>query len=472
MEVGRQVGAGDRVIQDEIDPLEVNGAESDFSEDDQDDTNNNPEKGTDSPAGVNDRVTLKAKRRKRRNSGKDSSNHSHHPVASVNGVTGQLVSLSPRDKEKNQRKSRAGRGRGLPKKGGAGGKGTWGKQGEIYEENDVDCKDAGDPNYDSDAQADIALKAITPQLKGEELQKVVEPIVKEYFEHGDTDEVVACLSELNISGCSRHEVPALAVTLSMEKKAQHKELASVLLSDLYGKWKLREDELEIAFKNLLENLAELCLDTPDAPTMIGQFIARAVADDVLPPRFITQFKGQVEHESVRIALDKAEVLLSMNHSLSRLDNVWGTGGGRRPVKLLIKKMVLLLREYLFSGDIQEATRCLQELEVPHFHHELVYEAVFMVLEDTGDLANNMMAKLLKYLYASSIVTVDQLNTGFQRVIDSLPDIVLDVPFAYQKLEKFAEVSSKEGFLSEELKVKVPMRARKRFVSEGDGGLFK
>ena len=36
--------------------------------------------------------------------------------------------------------------------GGAGGKGTWGKQGEIYEENDVDCKDAGDPNYDSDAQ--------------------------------------------------------------------------------------------------------------------------------------------------------------------------------------------------------------------------------------------------------------------------------------------------------------------------------
>ena len=62
-------------------------------------------------------------------------------------------------------------------------------------------------------------------------------------------------------------MPALAVTLSMEKKAQHKELASVLLSDLYGKWKLREDELEIAFKNLLENLAELCLDTPDAPTV-------------------------------------------------------------------------------------------------------------------------------------------------------------------------------------------------------------
>ena len=57
----------------------------------------------------------------------------------------------------------------------------------------------------------------------------------------------------------------------------------------------------------------------------------------------------------------------------RLDNVWGVGGGVRPVKYLVKKIVLLLKEYLCSGDIEEATLCLKELEVPHFHHELVYE---------------------------------------------------------------------------------------------------
>ncbi len=37
------------------------------------------------------------------------------------------------------------------------------------------------------------------------------------------------------------------------------------------------------------------------------------------------------------------------------------------------QMNLLLREYLSSGDIAEATRCLKDLDVPHFHHELVYE---------------------------------------------------------------------------------------------------
>lgn len=61
----------------------------------------------------------------------------------------------------------------------------------------------------------------------------------------------------------------------------------------------------------------------------------------------------------------------MRHGLVRLDNVWGVGGGTRPVKYLVKQMVMLLEEYLSSSDIAEATRCLQELEVPHFHHELV-----------------------------------------------------------------------------------------------------
>jgi len=78
----------------------------------------------------------------------------------------------------------------------------------------------------------------------------------------------------------------------------------------------------------------------------------------------------------RQALSRADTLLSMKHGLVRLDNVWGVGGGLRPVKYLTRQMTLLLQEYLSSGDLQEATRCLLDLEVPHFHHELVYEVLF------------------------------------------------------------------------------------------------
>lgn len=40
---------------------------------------------------------------------------------------------------------------------------------------------------------------------------------------------------------------------------------------------------------------------------------------------------------------------------------------------------MLLKEYLLSGDISEAEHCLKELEVPHFHHELVYEVRLLSL---------------------------------------------------------------------------------------------
>ena len=40
----------------------------------------------------------------------------------------------------------------------------------------------------------------------------------------------------------------------------------------------------------------------------------------------------------RQALEKAQVLLEINHSIHKLDQVWGQGGGNRPVKYLTNKV--------------------------------------------------------------------------------------------------------------------------------------
>lgn len=95
---------------------------------------------------------------------------------------------------KNSRRSRNGYGRGLPKKGGAGGKGVWGVPGsellEAYE-------DERDPNYDSEnlSNGDIELKAVVPDISLEDLKKKVEPIVLEYFENGDTHEAALAIED-------------------------------------------------------------------------------------------------------------------------------------------------------------------------------------------------------------------------------------------------------------------------------------
>jgi len=393
---------------------------------------------------------------------------------------------------KNCRKSRNGYGRGLPKKGGAGGKGTWGKLGCELE---MPWMDPNDPNYVSDdedienagdnveglnggkagggaVKAKTKLKTVVPEMSEEDVTKAVEPLILEYFENNDAMEVLYTLQEMLMNlGSRRWMIVSICIELAMDHKPSHRELTSVLISELYLKV-ISQRDIGKAFDHLLHQLPDLILDTPDAPEILGNFLARSIADDCIPPKFLHSYKGHVETSEAKAALCKADTLLSMKHGLVRLDNVWGVGGGDRPVKYLIKKIVLLLKEYLCSGDIKEATRCLQELEVPHFHHELVYEAVVIVIESMHEKTDEAMCKLLQALFRSFVITIDQMRVGFERVYEFMPDIAIDVPAAYAILERFVIRCRKEGIITDELVRKMPSRGRKRFVSEGDGGRVK
>lgn len=370
---------------------------------------------------------------------------------------------------KNSRKSRDGRGRGLPKKGGAGGKGVWGKPGEEVNE-DGHCQDSHDPNYDSESGEEYLIEEIDPEVSLEELEKVLEPAILEYYESNNTTEFMSSLADLNL-GSKKPKLVEFLISKAVDHKPAQCEMTSVLLSDLYGRV-LQHDHIISGFDEILDKLSDLVLDAPNAPEVVGKFMARAVADDCLPPKYIQSHKGKLDCKSCQEALLKADTLLTQKHGIVRLDNIWGTGGGIRPVKYLVKQMVMLLKEYLSSGDITEATRCLTVLDVPHFHHELVYEAVNIVLEKSTDRAAEMMVKLLKSLADTVIITPDQLNQGFRRIFENMADICLDVPNAYTLLDKFATICHRDGIIGINILNDVPQRGRKRFVSEGDGGKVK
>jgi len=427
-------------------------------------------------AQVADRVIHKAKRPSKallKSPSSGSEDKSDSEVVLNNNAAGNKV-------QKADRKSRAGKGRGLPKKGGAGGKHTWGALGsELYAE--VMASSQDDPNYDSDSQSPVVLQPVEVAVptvrarKNSDLTRILEPIIREYFEHGDSSEVLEEISALG-SDWEKERMIKLAVTFAMDRKASQRELTSRLISDMYGEQVLDQNAIAKGFDQLLEQLHDLTLDTPESPDLLGQFIARAVADDCLPPKYLADHIGDLPEDGsaqhAEAALEKADVLLNMKHGIVRLDNIWGAASTLRPVKFLIKKIQLLLKEYLSSGDIQEATRCLKELEVPHFHHEFVYEAIVMVLENSTRRAAETMAKLLESLSSSVVVSADQLKLGAKRVFDNMGDIVLDVPNAFALLEEFAAICVGKGIFTEELLKEMPERGRKRFVSEGDGGKIK
>lgn len=126
----------------------------------------------------------------------------------------------------------------------------------------------------------------------------------------------------------------------------------------------------------------------------------------------------------------------------------------------------------FSSSHFPTCSSLSFLQVPHFNHEFVYEAILMVMEDGSERAFDLIFKLMKEAAQENILTIDQLKTGFQRIFDDLNDIVLDVPSAFSMTEKFSAHCQQTGVIPAELLKKFPVRGRKRFASENDGGRFK
>lgn len=63
----------------------------------------------------------------------------------------------------------------------------------------------------------------------------------------------------------------------------------------------------------------------------------------------------------------------------------------------------LLAEYLTNGDSLEASRCLMELNVPYYHHELVKRALVMAADDNKSHHAPLLLKLLQQLSASGAV---------------------------------------------------------------------
>lgn len=73
------------------------------------------------------------------------------------------------------------------------------------------------------------------------------------------------LCELNL-GENEHQLLVVMVSLAMERKASHREMTSILISDLYGRIFCEED-IERGFDLLLKSLPDLVLDTPTAPNV-------------------------------------------------------------------------------------------------------------------------------------------------------------------------------------------------------------
>lgn len=325
------------------------------------------------------------------------------------------------------------------KKDGAGGKGTWGKLLDTDVESHID---RNDPNYDS-GEEPYQLVGATISDPLDDYKKAVASIIEEYFSTGDVEVAASDLRELGSSEYHPYFIKRL-VSMAMDRHDKEKEMASVLLSALYADV-ISPDQIRDGFVILLESADDLAVDILDTVDILALFVARAVVDDILPPAFLTRAKKTLPASSkgFQVIQTAEKSYLSAPHHAELVERRWG-GSTHITVEEVKKKIADLLREYVESGDAFEACRCVRELGVSFFHHEVVKRALVLAMEIRT--AEPLILKLLKEAAEEGLISSSQMAKGFARLEESLDDLALDIPSARNLFQSIVPVAISEGWL--------------------------
>ncbi|WCJ36186.1 MA3 domain-containing protein [Euphorbia peplus] len=326
------------------------------------------------------------------------------------------------------------------KKDGGGGKGTWGK---LLDAVDGDSHvDRNDPNYDS-GEEPYELVGATISDPLDDYKKAVASIIEEYFSTGDVGVAASDLKELGSSQYHPYFIKRL-VSMSMDRHDKEKEMASVLLSALYADV-ISPSQIRDGFVILLESADDLSVDIPDTIDILALFIARAVVDDILPPAFLPRAKKSLPESSkgFQVLQTAEKSYLSAPHHAELVERRWG-GSTHITVEEVKKRIADLLREYVENGDAFEACRCIRELGVSFFHHEVVKRALTLAMENRT--AEPLVLKLLKEASEEGLISSSQMVKGFARLAESLDDLALDIPSAKALFQTLVPKAISEGWL--------------------------
>jgi programmed cell death protein 4 len=268
--------------------------------------------------------------------------------------------------------------------------------------NDSPALDEQDPNYDSEHETPREAARFTRPTSGsmdvgaakmtlQKFKHLVEPLIHEYFVSGDAVETLTSLQELDAAQYS-YEFVKRVVNMSLDKSDRERELVSRLLSTAYPDT-LSSNSIGKGFERLLELSDEIEKDAPAAKDMMATFLARAVIDEILPPSFIADpvvanLGGEI--------IDHTKVMLSRDHAGAKLERIWGPGDGR-PVEEMKLAVDQLLLEYVAARQVEEAARCVKQLNAPLFHHELVKRLLVIALEKSEEDRNALSVSFFSNL---------------------------------------------------------------------------
>ncbi|KAL7552913.1 hypothetical protein ACHAWF_016162, partial [Thalassiosira exigua] len=93
-----------------------------------------------------------------------------------------------------------------------------------------------------------------------------------------------------------------------------------------------------------------------------------------------------------------------------------------------------VREYFDSSDPDEVVRCIDEMKCREYHPEVVKRAVSLGL-DEGPRERELVSRLLACLHPNPLAD-DEMEMGFEVLLDSVDDLAIDIPDAKAMVGSF------------------------------------
>eukprot|EP00040_Diaphanoeca_grandis_P004304 m.28033 g.28033 ORF g.28033 m.28033 type:complete len:420 (-) comp15849_c0_seq1:1028-2287(-) len=328
----------------------------------------------------------------------------------------------------------------IPKKDGHG-KGSWGK---IGSEIKLPQDDYNDPNYVPPKESPIDLVETKYTISKQDMLEFLKDPMEEYFGNGIVNEILRPIKEIATDDLN-HEITAFVLREACLKTNAERELASQLLLELVTSGAVTSALIQKGVNTVLKDIDDISLDAPDVDFVLGKFIARGVADEIIPPKFALSYniEGKPEDDKVRRCIKKARGLINTPQGLARLEHVWGISGALSPVKNVKQAIKTILMEYVDSSLIDEAGKCIRELKAAYFHHEVVYSMVLIAIESGDHQVIQTMVSLLQALGSKgeNLISDTQLKTGLDRILVDIHDIAIDVPLVKKHLASFYRLAA-------------------------------
>lgn len=270
--------------------------------------------------------------------------------------------------------------------------------------------------------------------------------IMEYFDSADQSEVEMQLKQCGDPGLHSVFVKML-VQMAMDRNDREREMASTLLADLSQSSVLSEEQVSIGLHKLLSLTEDLTLDIPDAARFLTLFLGRAIVDEVVPPSFLSHTENLKENSLGIDILRAVKKLLSAKHSGERFATCWHGYAADDTSTMLTHAFASMIKEYLVSKNFNELLKCLRDVGMPHYHHELVYQCVIQILEDTS--SQETMYELLAKLFICGEINVTQTSIAYSRLSKDADDLELDYIGAKDRIALTGKIFDMFGMRSDD-----------------------